>query len=130
MKHEMSDYLCWAQLWTVPSAEQRAHSQELLALLSAGSTARTWAVKGRCGREKEKGKGFFMREGKASSLLEWSTGAGEYMQPSVCQPLSVSSPQVSRTLLPFNSPLVHLPMSDVVHCRSLQPEGLLFDIGI
>lgn len=60
MKHEMSDYLCWAQLWTVPSTEQRAHSQELLALISAGSTARTWAVKGRGGREKEKGKGFFI----------------------------------------------------------------------
>lgn len=70
-----------------------------------------------------------LSEGKAPSSLEQGTGAREFMQLCVCQPLFVS-PGVSETVLPFNSPLMHLLMSDVVYYMSLQLEGLLFDIGI
>lgn len=118
----MSDYLCWLQPLTASSAEQRAHTRELLALLSAGSTASTWAAKGRGGGGKGEGKRIFAFEWR-QILFMLGAEHRELMQPSLCQPLSLSSPQVSRTLLPFNSPLVHLPMSDFVYCRSLSLKG-------
>lgn len=105
-KHEMCDYLCWPQPWMALSLEQRAHIQELLALLSTSSTARTWAVKGRGRGGKGEGKRILhLNKGK---VLVLGAEHWEFMQSSVCQPLSVSSPQVSRIFLPFNSPLVHL----------------------
>lgn len=115
---------------TALSAEQGTHAQELLALPSAGSTATAWAVKGRSGGERGEGKRVLqLSEGKAPSILEQGTGAREFMQLCVYQPLSMR-PGVSGTVPPFKSPLMQLLMSDLVYYRSLQLEGLLFDIGI
>lgn len=115
---------------TALSTEQGSNAQELLALPSSGSTARTWAVKGRGGGDRGEGKRVLqLSECKAPSSLEQGTGAREFMQFCVCQSLSVS-PGVSGTVLPFNSSLMCLLMSNLVYYRSLQLEGLLFDIGI
>lgn len=87
-------------------------------------------MKGGGGGERGEGKRVLqMSEGKAPSFLEQGTGSREFMQLCVCQPLSVS-PGVSATVPPFSSPPMHLLMSNLVHYRSLQLEGLLFDIGI
>lgn len=94
------------------SAERRTHAQKLLALPSAGSTDRTWAVKGGGGVERGEGKSILqLGEGKAPSFLEQGTGAREFMQLYVCQPLVYESWGVS------NSPTIQLPTNASSHVR-------------
>lgn len=73
---------------TALSTEQGSHAQELLALPSSGSTARSWAVKRRGGGDRgERKRVLQLSECKASSSLEQGTGAREFMQ--FCVPVPV-----------------------------------------
>lgn len=128
MKHELSDSLCWAQPQDRP--EHRAGNScpgapgsvlNCLHFQDPDSKKETWRGKGR--------RVLQLTEGKIPSFLEQGTGAREFMQLCVYQPLSVCSGE-SGMVPAFNSPLMHLLMSDLVYYRSLQFEGLLFDIGI
>lgn len=87
-----------------------------------------WAAKGRGGGGKEGGRRILhLSEGKASSFLQQSTGNSysPVLPALVCEQSSgVKDTPVIQLLT------LHLLLSDLVYCRSLKPEGLLFDIGI